>query len=149
VIFSEKLGKRTRIVKGEAGATAVEFALILPVLILLTFGAIQFGIVYNRIQGLQAATREGARLASIGGTFDQVRDRVRDSQSLFTGTDVAVTTNPSVPLTSRPCSTAGVGNDVTVTANVAPSSTYALDIPLFGNFQINYNATGVFRCEHG
>jgi len=44
----------------------VEFALLLPLLILLLFGFIHFGLAFNtRIQATNAA-REGARLAVIG-----------------------------------------------------------------------------------
>jgi Flp pilus assembly pilin Flp len=53
-------------VRGEDGAAAVEFALLLPLLILLLFGFIQFGTAFNaRIQATNAA-REAARLAVVG-----------------------------------------------------------------------------------
>ena len=52
--------------RGEDGAAAVEFALLLPLLVLLLFGIIQFGIAFNaRIQATNAA-REAARMAVIG-----------------------------------------------------------------------------------
>jgi hypothetical protein len=52
--------------RGEEGAAAVEFAFLLPLLVLLLFGFIQFGIALNtRIQATNAA-REAARLAVIG-----------------------------------------------------------------------------------
>jgi Flp pilus assembly pilin Flp len=52
--------------RGEDGAAAVEFALLLPLLVLLLFGIIQFGIAFNaRIQATNAA-REAARTAVIG-----------------------------------------------------------------------------------
>jgi Flp pilus assembly protein TadG len=52
--------------RGEEGAAAVEFALLLPLLVLLVFGIIHFGLAFNsRIQATNAA-REGARLAVIG-----------------------------------------------------------------------------------
>jgi Flp pilus assembly pilin Flp len=50
----------------EDGAAAVEFALLLPLLVLLLFGLIQFGLAFNtRIQATNAA-REGARMAVVG-----------------------------------------------------------------------------------
>jgi Flp pilus assembly pilin Flp len=50
----------------EDGAAAVEFALLLPLLVLLLFGFIQFGTAFNtRIQATNAA-REAARLAAVG-----------------------------------------------------------------------------------
>ena len=52
--------------RDEEGAAAVEFAFLLPLLVLLLFGFIQFGIALNtRIQATNAA-REAARLAVIG-----------------------------------------------------------------------------------
>jgi hypothetical protein len=52
--------------RGEDGAAAVEFALLLPLLVLLLFGFIQFGAAFNtRIQATNAA-REAARAAVVG-----------------------------------------------------------------------------------
>ena len=50
----------------EDGAAAVEFALLLPLLVVLLFGFIQFGTAFNtKIQATNAA-REGARMAVVG-----------------------------------------------------------------------------------
>jgi Flp pilus assembly pilin Flp len=52
--------------RDEDGAAAVEFALLLPLLVLLLFGFIQFGLAFNtRIQATNAA-REAARQAVVG-----------------------------------------------------------------------------------
>ena len=52
--------------RGQDGAAAVEFALLLPLLVLLLFGFIQFGLAFNtRIQATNAA-REVARQAVVG-----------------------------------------------------------------------------------
>jgi len=45
----------------QKGATLIEFALILPVLILLLFGIIEFGIIMFDKAMLTSAVREGAR----------------------------------------------------------------------------------------
>ena len=50
----------------ERGAAAVEFALLLPVLLLLVFGIIDFGRALNAQITLTQAAREGARLAAVG-----------------------------------------------------------------------------------
>lgn len=47
------------------GQTLVEFALVLPVLCLLLFGVIQFGIVFNNYIDLTDAVRAGARKAAV------------------------------------------------------------------------------------
>jgi len=50
----------------QEGAAAVEFALLLPLLVLLLFGMIEFGLAFNtRIQATNAA-REAARQAVVG-----------------------------------------------------------------------------------
>ena len=52
--------------RGEEGVAAVEFALLLPLIVLLLFGIIEFGLAFNtRIQATNAA-REAARAAVVG-----------------------------------------------------------------------------------
>jgi Flp pilus assembly protein TadG len=46
----------------------VEFALVLPVLMLLILGIIQFGIVFNNWIQVTDAAREGARKAAVSRT---------------------------------------------------------------------------------
>src|SRR6266550_9643907 len=60
--------KRRRRAAGDSrdrGSVAVEFALLLPVLLLLIFGIIDFGRALNAQITLTQAAREGARLASL------------------------------------------------------------------------------------
>ena len=136
-------------VRDERGASAVEFAIVMTVLFMVLFGIVQFGIAYNRAQGLEAASREGARAASIGATVDQITARVREAQSMFVPADVQVVTTPAATGTQRPCQIAGVGGTVTVEAVVPENASYAIAIPLWGKRQIRYTASGVFRCERG
>lgn len=55
---------------GERGVTIVEFALVLPLLVILMFLIIDFGIYFFAQHTIQFATREGARLALVGRTID-------------------------------------------------------------------------------
>ena len=50
----------------ERGAAAVEFALVVPLLLLLLFGIVDFGFLLNRNTVLANAAREGVRAASLG-----------------------------------------------------------------------------------
>jgi hypothetical protein len=47
--------------RGDEGASAVEFALVLPLLVMLAFGIISFGLYFAGLLGLSNATREAAR----------------------------------------------------------------------------------------
>ena len=51
--------------RSESGASAVEFALLLPVLMLILFGTIEFGMALYQQAILTNASREGARLAIV------------------------------------------------------------------------------------
>lgn len=50
--------------RSERAAAMVEFAIVLPILLLLVFGIIDFGRALYTLNNLTAAVREGARLAS-------------------------------------------------------------------------------------
>lgn len=56
----------------EHGAAAVEFALVLPLLLLLIFGMVDFSRAYNAHISLSGAAREGARVLALG-TGDPVQ----------------------------------------------------------------------------
>jgi Flp pilus assembly protein TadG len=52
--------------RSERGAAAVEFALVVPVLLLLVFGVIEFSRLYNEQISLTNAARSAARVMAIG-----------------------------------------------------------------------------------
>jgi Flp pilus assembly protein TadG len=49
----------------DQGQAVVEFAVILPVLLLILFAILQFGVVFNNYIQVTAAAREGARKAAV------------------------------------------------------------------------------------
>jgi Flp pilus assembly protein TadG len=51
--------------RNERGQTMTEFALILPLLVVLLFGIIQFGIIFNNYVTLTDAARAGARTGAV------------------------------------------------------------------------------------
>ena len=59
-----------RRVRNNRGATAVEFALVLPLFLLLVLGIVDFGRYFFVEHTLQYATREGMRLALVGRTLN-------------------------------------------------------------------------------
>ncbi len=65
--------------RDQKGQSLVEFALTLPVLLLLVMGIVQFGIVFNAYITVTSAAREGARLAVVGADDEQVRLRVKEA----------------------------------------------------------------------
>ncbi len=51
----------------ETGATLVEFALILPILLVVILGITEFGLAFKDFLSVSNAAREGARIASSAG----------------------------------------------------------------------------------
>jgi Flp pilus assembly protein TadG len=56
---------------GDQGASAVEFALVVPILIVLVFGIIDFGVIFAQQLSLNNAVRQGARSAVVAGNTAQ------------------------------------------------------------------------------
>jgi hypothetical protein len=50
---------------GQSGSSAIEFALVLPVLIVLLFGIVEFGVLFYDKAMITNASREGARLGVV------------------------------------------------------------------------------------
>jgi len=60
----------------ERGAAAVEMALVMPLLILMIMGIIDFGRIFNGEIQLSQAAREGARIAALGGSGGYIPSNV-------------------------------------------------------------------------
>ena len=84
--------------RGERGATAVEFALLMPIFLLILAGVFDLGKYYWEQHVLSAAAREGARAASMSRTAD-VEGVVRSYVSNYGG---IAANSVSVSLTTEP-----------------------------------------------
>ena len=69
--------QRPRTIGGwrERGAVAVEMALVMPLLVGMIIGIIDFSRIFNAELQLSQAAREGARLAALGFSVSDVKDR--------------------------------------------------------------------------
>ncbi|HEY7659831.1 MAG TPA: TadE/TadG family type IV pilus assembly protein [Actinomycetota bacterium] len=76
---------------GQHGAVAVEFALILPLLLMLVLGIIEFGFGYHAWDSTQNGAREGARLAAVEPNIVLIEDRVRGSSGFLDQANLSVT----------------------------------------------------------
>ena len=62
-------------VRQERGQTAVEFALVIPVMLLFLLGIFQIGVTFFNNESLQTSARDGARAGAIhtGATVAQIQ----------------------------------------------------------------------------
>jgi Flp pilus assembly protein TadG len=105
----------------ERGQSMTEFALVVPVLLLVLFAIVQFGVVFNHYVALTDAVRAGARVAAVSRqSSDPVGDteaKVKAASGDLDPTQVKVTVTPTVLVH---------GDDVAVKA------TYPYSINLLG-----------------
>ena len=106
------------------GQAMVEFALVLPILLLLVLGIMQFGIVLHDYLAITDAARIGVRQAAVSrldpAAAAAVEARVRSAAGDLDQADLDVTLTPSNSASWAP------GSDVTVEV------TYPYDIDLLG-----------------
>lgn len=95
----------TRSRRDEAGAELVEFALVLPILLLLVAGIVDFGFLFQRYEVVTNAAREGARTATLPGYSQaDVRQRVQSyltSGGLSSTAAISVVSAPTTLASGR------------------------------------------------
>jgi Flp pilus assembly protein TadG len=119
--------------RGERGAATVEFALVLPVLLMVIVATVQVGRGWDAKLTLSQAVRQGARVAALGGSQAAARDAVADAADSLTASELSVT---------APASTCSEGQMVTVQATY----TYTLTIPLMPERDITMTSASSMRC---
>lgn len=80
---------------GSRGQSLVETAIIIPVVLLLVLGIIDFGLIFNNYILITNASREGARKASIGGTDSEVIQVIQNMTTSINLSDMTINITPS------------------------------------------------------
>ena len=124
--------------RDERGVTAVEFGLIVPILLILVLGIIEFGHAFQ-VQGtLSSAAREGARAMALRNDPAQARDAVQEAAAALNPgvTDAQISISPAA------CPTGTSDSNVTLT----------IDYPMpfltgFFGASVDLTGRGVMRCQ--
>lgn len=123
--------------KSEKGQSLVEFALVVPLLVMLLLGIVDFGRIFHAYLTINHAGREAARAASIGKDDITIKS-------------VAVNDATSIKLTSDKI-TISPGGTRTSGSNVTITIIYPVDFltPVIGQIvgKINLKNTTVMRVE--
>ena len=127
----------------DRGAVAVEFALLLPFLLLIVLGIIDFGRMLNAQETLTQAAREGSRLVALGQPNVQSR-----TQAAATGLSPVGVSIPSACAVGAGPSSSGV---VQASYNFQFTPGLGYIVSPFGGTglsgQITLSAQGVMPCE--
>jgi Flp pilus assembly protein TadG len=133
------------------GAAAVEFALVLPILVLILFGIINFGVIFAQNLALGNGARQAARFGVVEGrTCQDIVDEARQNSSTIAmdGEDVTVTVQRG-GLTCTgggtiPCEDAAANDSVRVELTI--TSAVLVPFPPMPE-TIDLEGEGEFRCE--
>ncbi len=117
----------------DRGAVMVELALILPILVMLLIGIIDFGRAFNAQVSIQGAAREGARALALGRPPAEVTAAVNGSAGAVVPTGIEQTPCPPTVL-------------ATSQAAVTVSSTFDFNIPFVSLGTRTLSATARMRC---
>ena len=134
-----------RTFRREDGASAVEMALIAPLLFMLVFGIIGFGLAFLQVQSIRTAVREGGRAAAVGASVSQVQQKTIDASS----GSIPGSPASDVQVSGGPCTSNNIGSDVSVTYDTSnlPGGGIVVRIPLLPDIHITPVITAQFRCE--
>ena len=132
--------------QSERGAELIEFAVVLPLLLLLIAGVVDFGMMFRTYEAVTNAAREGARVAILPG-YD-----VPDVQTRVNAYLTASGLNTVTPQVTDVTVATGAGTFNAKRVNVNYTYSFAvlgIAAPLFGgNFgSITLNAVSVMRAE--
>jgi Flp pilus assembly protein TadG len=130
------VGRRRAFRAGESGAEIIEFALVLPMLLLIVLGIFDFGLLFEHYEVITNAAREGARVAVLPGySASDAQQRVRDYL-----TAAGLTQAIDDPAITPGTITVGGGNCVNVTTVTV---NYPQTYWLVGGIAAYFGATGL------
>lgn len=90
------------------GQALVETALVLPIILLILLGIIEFGLIFNSYLVVGNASREGARTAAVGATDTEIRTLVGNVATTLNAAKMTVSISPSQSVRKK-------GDEVSVT----------------------------------
>ncbi|MGB3367148.1 MAG: TadE/TadG family type IV pilus assembly protein [Acidaminobacteraceae bacterium] len=82
-------------IKNKKGQSIVEMALILPIIMLLFMGILDFGRIMNSQIQISSASRSGARLAAIGKSDSDIINMISISTNTLKPANLIVTITPN------------------------------------------------------
>lgn len=126
----------------ERGVAAVEFALLVPLLVVILFSITAFGIALSRFVAYMGAAREGARYAAVHCQPDASQCTTALIQTRVENTAVGNPIAPGPVTVDRDCKLAP-GQIVTVSW----TQSIPIVIPLLPDLSKTVTIRGAFRCE--
>jgi len=128
--------------RNNKGVAAVEFAICLPILILLLFGLIEFGLLFYNQQVITNASREGARAGIVAETVNA--DIIQIVENYCIGKLINLNGANELQANAVTVSVPDAQNDRTVRVTYDYNFLFA---GILGFNQINLSAQTIMRME--
>lgn len=120
------------------GQAMVEFALVLPILLIILLGIMEFGLVFHEYLVVTHAAREGARVAVLGGTDAEILSTVTSAADSIDRGSLTTTIVPGVRVR---------GEQVTVQVTNAVPLITPLFSAIFPQNPFPVSGTSIMRVE--
>ncbi|HVT89918.1 MAG TPA: TadE/TadG family type IV pilus assembly protein [Tepidisphaeraceae bacterium] len=145
--MSDKMIQK-RYVRRRRGNAVLDAALVLPILLSLTFGTVEYGYFFFVKHSLQGAAREGCRAAIVPSTTTTTPVIQAMAASLYAAglNTSTLTLDNKYDISHTTSVTPGTGNPITVEIDVAWSSIGVRPLGLIGGTKIVKGVT-VMRKE--
>lgn len=111
--------------RNERGAAAIEFAIAVPVLVMMIWGMFQIGLLFQANAGMQHALGEAARYATLYPTPTDAQIKARVASKKF-GTQNGTLSELSITNVTVASSTSGGGGSTTAAKYKNMSLTYSM-----------------------
>jgi Flp pilus assembly protein TadG len=128
------------VIRNERGAAAVEFALVLPLLVLLFAGIAELGRIYYLQATLSGAAREGARVMALQNNVATAVTAVKSAAGSVAVSDAQIAVTPDTGACRHTSPTA---------ASTQASVTITFTTPLVSSFfgtSVTVHGRGVMQC---
>lgn len=136
------------LLRNKKGAAAVEFGLILPLLLIVVFGTIEFGLILYDQAMITNASREGARAGIVFKEPAVPTDEIKSVAEGYLTSHMISLGSPGAVSTSISGDCSAPDTDITVDVS------YTYNFLVLPNFvtdltgPITLNAESVMRCEN-
>ena len=125
--------------RAEGGAAALEFALVLPILILIVLGIVEFGFAFNTQIALTQAAREGVRVEALSLEVPGGGDGGTVAEEAFIAGNLG-----SEPVGNVVAGCNGANGDAEVSLTIGTYDSFVLPDSIVSGFDLSGRA--VMRC---
>ncbi len=131
----------------DRGAAIVETLLVLPMLLMLLLGIVEFGRVYNAQLSVSHAAREAVRFYALEGELTAADDATGNNDGRWaSGIAQATAPNLAITVSANPTCDPNDFGDVGTPTTIIVDHTISFNIPFWQGGTFDLTGIGTMRC---